>query len=158
MNLNSLGHCISVHQGKISAAAGLEPGTPRLLSQPRYQWAILAPHIGWAITSKVLSNKISKTYYKYARSWGFILVLHNLKHRLHNLRFWIKCMLCHSNTYNINVSYRELISAWPIAPDIPIRLKETDCSRYTNTAKKIDCSRYTNTAKRDWLLQIYQYG
>ena len=30
MNLNSLGHCICVHQGKISAAAGLEPGTLRL--------------------------------------------------------------------------------------------------------------------------------
>ena len=29
-NLNSLGHCIYVHQGKISAAAGLEPGTPGL--------------------------------------------------------------------------------------------------------------------------------
>ena len=28
MNLNSLGHCICVHQGKISAAAGLDPGTP----------------------------------------------------------------------------------------------------------------------------------
>ena len=26
-NLNSSGHCIGVHQGKISAAAGLEPGT-----------------------------------------------------------------------------------------------------------------------------------
>ena len=26
-NLNSLGQCICVHQGKISAAAGLEPGT-----------------------------------------------------------------------------------------------------------------------------------
>ena len=25
-NWNSLGHCICVHQGKISAAAGLEPG------------------------------------------------------------------------------------------------------------------------------------
>ena len=25
--LNSLGHCIFVHQGKISAAAGFEPGT-----------------------------------------------------------------------------------------------------------------------------------
>ena len=30
MILNNLGHCICVHQGKISAAAGLEPGTPRL--------------------------------------------------------------------------------------------------------------------------------
>ena len=29
-NLNSLGHCICVHQGNISAAAGLEPGTPGL--------------------------------------------------------------------------------------------------------------------------------
>ena len=29
-NLNSLGHCICVHQGKIAAAAGLEPGTPGL--------------------------------------------------------------------------------------------------------------------------------
>ena len=28
--LNSLGHCIYVHQGKISAAAGFEPGTPGL--------------------------------------------------------------------------------------------------------------------------------
>ena len=29
--LNSLGHCIlCVHQGKISAAAGFEPGTPGL--------------------------------------------------------------------------------------------------------------------------------
>ena len=37
MNLNSLGHCIRVHQGKISAAAGFEPGTPRALSQTRYQ-------------------------------------------------------------------------------------------------------------------------
>ena len=25
-NLNSLGHCICVHQGKMSAAAGFEPG------------------------------------------------------------------------------------------------------------------------------------
>ena len=30
MNLNSLGHCICVHQGHISAAAGREPGTPEL--------------------------------------------------------------------------------------------------------------------------------
>ena len=30
MYLNSLGHCICEHQGKISAAAGFEPGTPRL--------------------------------------------------------------------------------------------------------------------------------
>ena len=29
-NLNSLGHCICVHQGKISATVGLEPGTPGL--------------------------------------------------------------------------------------------------------------------------------
>ena len=28
MNLNSLGHCICVHRGNISAAAGLESGTP----------------------------------------------------------------------------------------------------------------------------------
>ena len=28
--LNSLGHCICVHHRKISAAAGFEPGTPRL--------------------------------------------------------------------------------------------------------------------------------
>ena len=30
MNLNSLGHCICVHQGKLSAAAGFEPATPGL--------------------------------------------------------------------------------------------------------------------------------
>ena len=30
MNLNSLVHCICVPQGNISAAAGLEPGTPGL--------------------------------------------------------------------------------------------------------------------------------
>ena len=30
MNLNSSGHCICVHQGKISAAAGFEPGTSGL--------------------------------------------------------------------------------------------------------------------------------
>ena len=30
MNLNSSGHCICVHQGHISAAAGPEPGTPGL--------------------------------------------------------------------------------------------------------------------------------
>ena len=28
MNVNSFGHCICGHQGNISAAAGLEPGTP----------------------------------------------------------------------------------------------------------------------------------
>ena len=28
--LNSLGHCICVHQGKVSPAAGFEPGTPWL--------------------------------------------------------------------------------------------------------------------------------
>ena len=30
MHLNSLGHCIYVHQGNIAAAAGLKPGTPGL--------------------------------------------------------------------------------------------------------------------------------
>ena len=29
-SLGSLGHCICVNQGKISAAAGLKPGTPGL--------------------------------------------------------------------------------------------------------------------------------
>ena len=37
------GSLLCVYQGNISAAAGLEPGTPGLLSDLRYQWAILAP-------------------------------------------------------------------------------------------------------------------
>ena len=105
---------------KILAAAGLEPVTPGVLSQSRYQWALLAPHLCTEVYKFILHIIILLRIS--SKQWPALL-----EHRFVNPST--------AKLFNLNFHPLEVVSRWR-DPQLQVSENYSDLTKWRSTLFK----------------------